>query len=997
MSDPLSISAGAVTVYQRVLSTVSQNIANVGNADYVKQQSLIGQSPPTFDGRTYLGSGALFEGVQRQYNAFIESSLRRSTSDLAAQEKLVSYASRIIDVLGSGDIGLSPALDAFFASARTLATDPASTVSRLDLLRQSAGVASRFNDLSEQLSQLDLETQQGIDSNVGQINVLSAQLAKVNQELAKHDTLAKQPAAMLDQRDALLRGLSDLIDVQVSELDNGSVTVTVGGAGSSGALVAGATFKPLQARFDASAPERIDLLLDPYGASTQPISGATGGAYGGLSSFRAQLLAPAQAQLDTLAKILMTEVNAAHRQGVDGRGQAGGALFALQPQFSIDRQGGTSSLTLQANLADPAAFDGRDIEVSFDAQAGQVNQVSLLGPFQAGDRIAVTLNGASQSFALLADATPAEVTAQLAQFIDGTFGVQLRPSVDANGQLVVSSSVLRNFNFGVDVSSAEARAQVDRSQGLWTAMDTATGERVTGATSLQIRGVRLDIQGTPADGERFRVSADQRPAACLRSLLDDPMLVAAAGGFRAVRDTANLSGGQADLVEVPAAAARAPAPALGSPGGLASNPVASAALSWDATRQSPVAIITAGQKDVTVYLDPGSSEAELQVLTRDGRHVLGRAISDGASFVANNTQAFAPGSSYDTQYLNVSGAAGYRGLSVFYGAQAGARTVPVLGLDHVAASLRTIDARLAADQPPASGSLSIAAGALTLNGQALPAFSGAGAAALADWINDNAGASGVVASVNSDGALEMTVAATQGDGTICLGLGSSGDPGTLAKLGFRTAAYIHGQVPEDLLVFATGSGPVRVGAEFSGRAWSAAERREQVRQNPFDITFTSATTYTITDRNTGTALASRAYAEGDIIDYNGLALSLSAAPSAGDVYHVDGNQDGLGDNQTALALANLQTKAVAGSGNALTLSEAYLDAVNGLANLTQQSQTSAKALEIVKQQAVDARGSVSGVNLEEEAADLIRFQQAYQAAAKSMQIATQMFDTLVRI
>jgi flagellar hook-associated protein 1 FlgK len=51
----------------------------------------------------------------------------------------------------------------------------------------------------------------------------------------------------------------------------------------------------------------------------------------------------------------------------------------------------------------------------------------------------------------------------------------------------------------------------------------------------------------------------------------------------------------------------------------------------------------------------------------------------------------------------------------------------------------------------------------------------------------------------------------------------------------------------------------------------------------------------------------------------------------------------------------------------------------------------------MKQQAVEARESVSGVSLDEEAANLIRFQQAYQAAAKSMQVASSIFDALIRI
>ena len=74
-----------------------------------------------------------------------------------------------------------------------------------------------------------------------------------------------------------------------------------------------------------------------------------------------------------------------------------------------------------------------------------------------------------------------------------------------------------------------------------------------------------------------------------------------------------------------------------------------------------------------------------------------------------------------------------------------------------------------------------------------------------------------------------------------------------------------------------------------------------------------------------------------------------------------------------------------------------MDAVDQISNVTKQAQISKMALEVVKKQATDAREGVSGVSLDEEAANLIRFQQAYQAAAKSMQTANQLFEALLRV
>lgn len=1018
MADVLSISSSAVGVYQRVLGVVSNNIANVGNEGYVRQEADVTQTPPTFDGRNFLGTGAMFDGVQRQYNAFIETSLRNATASLAGQQAMVSYANRIVDVMGSGEIGLSPALDRFFTAARALSADPASPVARTGLLREAEGMSSRFRDLSSQLLMVEAETRQSMQSDLAEVNTLASQLAKVNLELSRNRSLDRQPSALLDQRDNLLRQLADRADVQVVEADNGVVTVSIGGAGSSGELVAGQVARPLEARFDPQSPERLTVLLDPWGRQPVAIAGITGGSFGGVSGVRSMILEPALSNLDLLAKDFMTAVNALHTQGVDGYGNSGQAMFEVETSFSFERSGGTGALNLQARVSDVEAFDGKDIQLAFDADAGEVYSVALLEPFGAGDRFEVTLNGLSKSFSIGGDTSLSGVANQLRQFIDGAFGIQLRTDIDPNGQVIVNSSVMKNFSFDVKLSSDQARVQMGQSQGLWVATDSA-GRRITGATSLEVDGVAINLQGAPVNGEQVTVRASSRPAAGLRSLITDPMKVAAAASFRVLRDNDNLSTVKATVSDrIADTLPESAAPVLGSPGGLPSNPVASESRDWVAQRVVPFATVAAGQRDVVIYLDPGQSQANLQVLTRDGRHLLGTPQADGASFVSNITSLpapFNPGSTYSADYLNLSGEQGYRDISLFYGARAQPLTVQVMGVDHVPLSTEQRAARLRADFDPTAGVLSLPLNGLTINGVTLPSQTGlvTGAQDVADLLNASieearfgadaqtlSALDGIVAEVR-DGALELTRPADAGQagelGEIRLGLGSAGSTALLAQMGFRTAAYLDGTMPEDLMIFTTGSGDVKIAAEFSGQPMDAGQRREVLRASILEIEFTAADRYRIVDTGTQTVLAERDYAAEDSIDYQGLQVTFTAPPRAGDRFQIDGNDDGRGDNATALALVELERRGTSGPGRSLTLSESYLNVVDQISNLTRQSQVATKALEVVHQQAVQAREAVSGVSLDEEAANLIRFQQAYQAAAKSMQVASQMFDAVLRI
>ena len=242
-------------------------------------------------------------------------------------------------------------------------------------------------------------------------------------------------------------------------------------------------------------------------------------------------------------------------------------------------------------------------------------------------------------------------------------------------------------------------------------------------------------------------------------------------------------------------------------------------------------------------------------------------------------------------------------------------------------------------------------------------------------------------------------------GEIKVGFGDIGKPADLAKLGLRTGAYIEGAASEDLLVFVTGEGSATVSGSYDATMADPASLDEQritsLRSQKFDVTFTSATRYQITwknpTNNITTVLAERDFDPKAGIEYQGLKLMLNNAPAKGDKFAIDGNQDGTGNNQNMLDLAAIEKKSVIGGANGITLSEAYEEQVGKVGNLAGQASIAQEALKAVNDQAIESRDAVSGVSLDSEAADLIRFQQAYQASAKAMQVASTIFDAILAV
>ena len=127
-------------------------------------------------------------------------------------------------------------------------------------------------------------------------------------------------------------------------------------------------------------------------------------------------------------------------------------------------------------------------------------------------------------------------------------------------------------------------------------------------------------------------------------------------------------------------------------------------------------------------------------------------------------------------------------------------------------------------------------------------------------------------------------------------------------------------------------------------------------------------------------------------------MSLSGRPLDGDSFTVSFNEGGVADNRNALLLSELQTRPVLGQSDTTrgtSLLDGYGALVQKVGTQTAQVRTESAASQAVLDQATHSRNSVSAVNLDEEAANLIQFEQYYNASAQIIQVARTVFDTLI--
>jgi len=378
MVDTLAIGSGAINAYRQALSTTSNNIANVNTPGYSRRALSIGESFPVQEGIFSFGTGAQSEAITRAYDEFLERSLRDAKSDLAVNEPVIQYANRVIDIMANESASLANAMEDFFNAAEQLSTDPRSNPLRNDFLSSGELIAVRFNDLSLQIENIAEEAEISFRQSVDDLNALSVQLLRINKQLNRASDVDKQPPTLLDQRDAILREMSQLAKLGVTELPNGQVIVNFGGSGRGFEIVTPTESKAIGVfATSEAAGSDLRLILDPYGAK-RPMPSSPSGAIGGAVALNTEILRPIRSGLDHLARTFAAEANDIHRRGLDARGEFGGDLFRSSAEFKATLDTANGAISASAKVVDPSVAPTEALELIYKESSNTWDVLDLM-------------------------------------------------------------------------------------------------------------------------------------------------------------------------------------------------------------------------------------------------------------------------------------------------------------------------------------------------------------------------------------------------------------------------------------------------------------------------------------------------------------------------------------------------------------------------------------------------------------------------------------------
>lgn len=982
MASLLNIGASGLRTQQAALTVTGQNITNAGTEGYTRQRV---NSQPTLqglNGSNFVGAGVRVTDIQRITDAFAEAQVLQDTSLFSQTDTLANQIAQIDGVLFDEAGGLNGALDKFFAAVNAAVVNPDSLPERQLVLAQAQGLAGRFASLGDTLATAGDSFRTSLEATVDGINELGVSIAQLNDRIANLDSGSGNGAlnGLLDQRQARLADLATLTDIQVTQQADNQISVLLG---KGQPLVLGSSQQNLAVRGDdVVAVNGTDQRL-----ITKSLNG---GALGGLLDFNARVLKPAQQGLGQLAFTLIQQVNAVQKTGIDLDGQSGRPLFADPnrdplPGLRSTRldQLPTVSGAIQVRVLDAATSPLTNYQLEFseaDAKAFSVirqsdGQIVAKGSRDGTaeqrvefDQIELMLGGnfsAGQRYELnpLADATD-NVRVVLADANGLAFAQPLRAeallSNAGSGELVLGELfdvTHPQLATGKDGAPLLVRFSDDNNFDVFDYSDP-------GNPTLLDPPIRRSFTAGQTNPAIADIAQTQRLQAngALTQQFSQPQVLA--------QQVTSMGGGYpAQVFTLASETGTFPTQTIRSAEGVSAKDLAAQLTSLNGvTARADTDVTLAGLTNnlsgipLTVYIN-GTELADV------------RSLDDLADQVAQSKQL-------QQQNIQIRRLGDGSGAYLLRDSNGDELVLQVQG--DAADSLRISRDGLSEQQLAGvgSGEPALLEGSRDVRSGIDFGFGGPYSLQL------TAPGASVGQDISLVGRYDDATALRNGlQAAVDAALGSNvvqvdiGDAGNL-----RLSSQLFG-IGAQLQVATNDAAAAVLG--LASQSVSGVDRLASISASG-RVTLEVEPDVQLQPLTTEVFAFDPAFQRADL----GFAFEFNGVPKSGDGFVVEFNRDGSSDNRNGLKLGALQTTALVGD-PAATLVEGYAQLVAQVGVEAGRAINDRDAAQSLLEQSIARRESVSGVNLDEEAANLIRFEQAYNASAQVISVARDIFNSLL--
>ena len=365
MSDIYGIAKSGLQAYKEGLATTGQNIANVGNEAYARREAHISEVKSGSDAlqiSNSAGYGVKIDGITRAFNQFIDIQLQNAASGFAFSTAQATVLNQLEQVVRPTQGSVSQRLQELFESFNLVAQDPSDLASRHVAVDNAKALASSIVIVANGISDLRNFVSENLETDVSEANGILKQLAEIQEELLGNEPARKAPNDLLDQRDALIKELSNLVEVNVDYKSGGMIDISIGTAGQGRPLLSGVVHSNLVVQQSGGSPK---IFLDnSNGGGLSKIQLQSGRISGNLAADIA--LVETKSALDQMTRKLVSEFNELHNLGTNLNGELGGDFFNLDGVKILKTSDEYS--TSQINIAGSTnTKNGESFKVDYDA------------------------------------------------------------------------------------------------------------------------------------------------------------------------------------------------------------------------------------------------------------------------------------------------------------------------------------------------------------------------------------------------------------------------------------------------------------------------------------------------------------------------------------------------------------------------------------------------------------------------------------------------------
>jgi len=518
-----SIGTSALTAAYTALQTTGNNIANANTPGYSRQIVNFTAQVETGLSGNYIGQGVEVDSIKRAYSDLLTRQVDLAQAASSQSSTRATLLNQVSNLFSSTTGGLGAAVDQFFAQVQTLTQQPGNLAVRQTVLSSAQQMAASFNDAYGQLQLM----QQGADQQIGQeistVNTTTAQIAKLNDQIALATATGGSPNELLDQRDQAINTLNQSIGVTTLKQSDGSINVFLANGEP---LVVGDQVTQMKMGPDPSNAQNIVVGTKSAGTIIPLSASNPGGNIGALMQFRMQDIPTIENQIGRLAVVVSSQFNQQNKLGQDLNGTAGVNFFSTPSPSVIAATtnattGGVAAETVSAIFSDTTKAQASDYRLQVvsgqylltrlsDGQ--QTTLSSLPGTPATVDGITISTSGTptnGDSFTIepvRTGATNLAVSIAQPQQIAAASPVKTSIPATNTGSLTVSSLSVVGPNRDPNLTNPVTLSFTGPTS--YSINGVAQTTPYQSGQPIQFNGWSLTLLGTPKAGDQVNVAAN---------------------------------------------------------------------------------------------------------------------------------------------------------------------------------------------------------------------------------------------------------------------------------------------------------------------------------------------------------------------------------------------------------------------------------------------------------------------------------------------------------